>query len=133
MIILVMVIAQSLFGSLNFSPTVAQVPNSDFVAIPANPSFRFAVDLNNKAPGESSPIESNYYLSKYLVTNYQYKQFLDSTNSKKYPNYWSNGNYPEGKGDHPVLSVSLYDAQNYCLWLQSLNPEWNFRLPTEPS
>jgi formylglycine-generating enzyme required for sulfatase activity len=106
-------------------------PGSSFAYIPANPSFSFALDLNNKAPGEAAPIYSAYWLCKNLVTNSEYKQFLDATNSKKYPSYWSNATYPEGKADHPVLSISLNDAQNYCTWLHSLNPSWNFRLPTE--
>jgi formylglycine-generating enzyme required for sulfatase activity len=74
---------------------------------------------------------SDYCLSKYLVTNLQYKQFLDATNSKKYPSYWINETYPEGKVNNPVLSISLNDAENYCTWLSSQNPQWNFRLPTE--
>jgi formylglycine-generating enzyme required for sulfatase activity len=106
-------------------------PGNSFVYIPANPSFSFAVDLNNRSPGEASPINSGYWLNKYLVTNSQYKQFLDATNSHRYPSYWSNGNYPDGKADHPVLSISLSDAQNYCTWLTSQNPTWTYRLPTE--
>lgn len=65
------------------------------------------------------------------MTNAQYKQFLDTTNSKNYPSYWTNGIYPDGKSDHPVLWISLNSAESYCSWLESQNPAWNFRLPTE--
>jgi formylglycine-generating enzyme required for sulfatase activity len=127
-LLLVLLIATS--SAIGFS-VAATVPDGSYSIIPANPSFQFAVDLNNKAPGETSAITSDYCLSKYLVTNAQFKQFLDATNSKKYPSYWSNGTYPEGKGNHPVLSVSLNNAQSYCAWLETQNPQWHFRLPTE--
>ena len=100
--------------------------------IPANPDFKFATDLKNKAgEGESSPITSDYFLDKYLTTNAEYKEFLDATGSKSYPKYWKDGMYPVGKANHPVLSVSYYDAEKYCKWLETKYTDWNFRLPTE--
>ena len=33
------------------------------------------------------------------------------------PRSWSGGSYPEGKGDHPVVGVSWYEATAYARWL----------------
>ena len=100
------------------------------VKIEARPDFAFRNDLSNSASGESSPIESDYYLSAYKVTNAQYAVFVSETGHKA-PSYWKNGTYPEGKGEHPVLNVSYSDAVAYCEWLSSKYENWTFRLPTE--
>ena len=103
---------------------------ASMVHIEARPDFTFRYDLSNKGSGELSPIESDYYLSAFKVTNEQYAKFVSET-SHKAPNYWTNGTYPQGKGDHPVLNVSYSDAVSYCEWLSSKYDNWDFRLPTE--
>ena len=100
------------------------------VRIDAREDFAFRSTLNNQAGGESAPILEDYYLSKYKVTNAQYKEFTDDT-GRKTPGYWKNGTYPGGKADHPVLNVSYSDAMAYCAWLSEKHPGWQFRLPTE--
>ena len=100
------------------------------VKIEARPDFAFRYDLTNSANGEASPIESDYYLSAYKVTNAQYAVFVSET-GRKAPSYWKNGAYPEGKADHPVLNVSYSDAAAYCEWLSEKYDDWSFRLPTE--
>lgn len=103
---------------------------SSMVLIKARPDFVFRYDLSNKGTGESSPIENDYYLSAYKVTNEQYSKFIRET-SRQAPKYWTNGTYPEGKANHPVLYVSYSDAISYCQWLSSKYDNWTFRLPTE--
>ena len=103
---------------------------SSLVHIEARPDFSFRYDLTNTTTGEASPIEKDYYLSAYKVTNAQYAIFVSET-SHKAPSYWKNGTYPEGKGDHPVLNISYSDAVSYCEWLSSKYDNWSFRLPTE--
>ncbi len=104
------------------------------VRIEANPDFHFysaiASPGQRAASGEDSPITEAYYMSQYYVTNAQYKQFLDATGSKT-PSYWTNGTYPEGKANHPVLYVSYEEACAYCDWLSGQYEGWLFRLPTE--
>lgn len=100
------------------------------VKIEARPDFAFRYDLTNSASGEASPIENDYYLSAYKVTNAQYAVFVSETGHKA-PSYWKNGTYPEGKADHPVLNVSYSDAIAYCEWLSAKYDDWSFRLPTE--
>ena len=103
---------------------------SSLVHIESRPDFAFRSDLTNKTVGESSPINSDYYLSAYKVTNAQYAVFISET-SHKAPSYWKNGTYPEGKADHPVLNISYSDAVSYCEWLSSKYEDWTFRLPSE--
>lgn len=100
------------------------------VLIKARPDFAFRYDLTNKTDGEASPIENDYYLCAYKVTNEQYAVFVSET-SRKAPGYWKNGTYPAGKADHPVLNISYSDAVSYCEWLSEKYEDWTFRLPTE--
>ena len=100
------------------------------VRIAARPDFTFRYDLSNQNSGELSPITEEYYLSKYKVTNAEYKAFTDATGHKT-PGYWKNRNYPQEKADHPVLNVSYSDAMAYCAWLSAQHDGWTFRLPTE--
>ena len=67
------------------------------------------------------------------VTRKDYKEFLEATGYR--PPFiaeewaedgwnWNGTDYPEGTADHPVVMVSWYDAQEYCIWRGK-------RLPTE--
>jgi formylglycine-generating enzyme required for sulfatase activity len=64
-----------------------------------------------------------FYIDKYEVTNTQYKEFVEATGYHP-PFKWKGRNFPEGKGEHPVINVTWFDANNYCTWADK-------RLPTE--
>ncbi len=71
-----------------------------------------------------------YSIGKYLVTNFEYKKFLEENVSGELPTSWSLGIYPAEKSNHPVYSISHSAAQTYCSWLSS-RTQRKFRLPTE--
>ena len=60
-----------------------------------------------------------FYVGKYLVTNADYKRFLDDTEQDS-----SIPTIPTGEADHPVMSVTWHQACEYARWA-------NLRLLTE--
>ena len=86
-------------------------------------------DQDDFNPSFSNPDFSNlidipsFYIDKYEVTNVEYDKFLRETGYKP-PHYWINGNIPEGKEHHPVISLSYRDVESYARWAGK-------RIPTE--
>lgn len=64
-----------------------------------------------------------FYISRYPVTNAEYKMFVDATSSK-IPDYWKDGEIPAGRAKYPVVNVNWNDAVAFCEWVDG-------RLPTE--
>ncbi|MBI2877212.1 MAG: SUMF1/EgtB/PvdO family nonheme iron enzyme [Candidatus Tectomicrobia bacterium] len=64
-----------------------------------------------------------FYIDTHEVTNAQYTEFLQATGDHP-PDHWTEGAYPPGKGDYPVIYISWISAQRYCEWAGK-------RLPTE--
>jgi formylglycine-generating enzyme required for sulfatase activity len=91
---------------------------------------RFPYSERNK----DCDIEQTYLIGKYLVTNAQYKRFVDATNySVPYMDdtwaerfNWDRKSraFPAGRANQPVVLVSWDDAMAYCQWAKK-------RLPTE--
>jgi len=72
-----------------------------------------------------------FEIGKYPITNIEYKRFVDAT-SYPQPRNWKDGFYPPGKGNHPVVYVSWFDAMTYCRWLSGVSKaKRKYRLPTE--
>ncbi|MBL7162821.1 MAG: SUMF1/EgtB/PvdO family nonheme iron enzyme [Anaerolineales bacterium] len=72
---------------------------------------------------------SEYQIGKYPITNPEYQAFIRESEHSP-PRNWDGDQYPEGKGDHPVVHVSWRDAAAYCQWL-SEKTDREYRLPTE--
>ena len=65
-----------------------------------------------------------YRIGKYPVTFKEYDAFCEATDREKPDDSgW-------GRGEMPVINVSLYDCQAYCAWLSEETGR-TFRLPTE--
>ncbi len=88
---------------------------------------------------------SDFWISKYEVTNYEYLQFVEATGrhqpewrdpNSKYHYQFGSDNFYKKLGtalfdpEYPVVGVSWYDAEAYCEW-KSLQTGKKFRLPTE--
>ena len=68
-------------------------------------------------------------IAQYPVMNAEYAKFVKETGHQP-PRYWKDGMFPAGKERHPVLWVSLRDAEAYCAWLGAKDPDHSYRLPT---
>lgn len=64
-----------------------------------------------------------YQISRYPVTNAQYKKFMIATGHDA-PPHWSDGEIPAGEEHHPAVNVSWHDTLAFCEWA-------GVRLPTE--
>jgi formylglycine-generating enzyme required for sulfatase activity len=91
----------------------------EWVHIPAG-EFLFGYEKERRY------IDEPYMISKYPVTNAQYKLFLDTNPNYDVPKHWYREirTYPPGKSSHPVVYVSWNDAAVFCKWA-------GCRLPTE--
>jgi len=64
-----------------------------------------------------------FYISRYEITNAQYKKFVDATGQKA-PAHWERGVIPSGKERFPIFGVTYDEAAAYCAWSGT-------RLPSE--
>jgi formylglycine-generating enzyme required for sulfatase activity len=71
----------------------------------------------------------DYYIARTPVTNAQYRAFVQAAGHCS-PDHWRDGRPPAGKGDHPVVHVSWYDALAYCDWLSAATGK-TYCLPSE--
>ena len=105
------------------------------------PAGEFEMGSNDDEAGsDEQPVHTVYvdafYMDKYEVTNHEFKEFLlknpgwqkDRIEKRfrdaNYLKDWEGNEYPDGKGNHPVVNVSWYAAVAYAKWA-------NKRLPTE--
>jgi len=102
---------------------------SQMILIPAG-----SVNLgsNQRSPDEA-PMQSielpDFYISRFPVTNEQFKLFLRETEWKDAMAV-SGRSRPSGKDNHPVVFVNWIDANMYCGWLRE-KTGYSFRLVTE--
>lgn len=105
---------------------------------------RFQVDwpgvLDNESPAHEVTL-SDFRIDKHEVTNAQFGKFLDAVSEWRkdrldseehngdYLADWQEGQYPEERGQHPVVFVTWAAAQSYCRWRDGRLPteaEWEF-------
>jgi formylglycine-generating enzyme required for sulfatase activity len=96
------------------------LPDEDllgFVEIPAGP-FLMGSDPQKdkyaqKEEQRQHPVElPTYYMARYPVTVAQFRTFVDLEGYR-----WEGKDYSQGAANHPIVSVSWYDAIAYCKWL----------------
>jgi gamma-glutamyl hercynylcysteine S-oxide synthase len=81
----------------------------------------------------------SFYMDKYLVTNRDFKNFLDATHyypkdDLSFLRDWKNGTYPQTWARKPVTWVSLEDARAYAAWVGKRLPhEWEWEYAAQGS
>lgn len=101
-------------------------------------------------PGRQTQSLPAVCLSRHLVTNAEYQQFIQATGHRQpeisaadyqeqgflvhpyddvRPFLWINRQYPSGEGQHPVVLVSYEDAIAYANW-KAQQDSATYRLPT---
>jgi len=67
---------------------------------------------DNQGDDDEKPAHKAYldafYIGRYPVTNADYKRYMDDIGRAF--------EMPKGKADHPVVSISWYDARDYAAW-----------------
>ena len=84
----------------------------DFLLVKAG-TFQMGSEsgLSDEKPVHSVRLDRSFYMSKYEVTFEQYDEFCKATGRETPDDRgW-------GRGTHPVINVSWYDAVEYCNWL----------------
>ena len=98
------------------TPSRRSAARMEWITIPSGPFIYGEEGAQIELPA--------FWIAKYPVTNLQYRHFLEANPQHPPPAYWKGRSYPVGKQQHPVVSVTLYDALAFCRWL-------GCRLPTE--
>ena len=107
---------------LTFAPGVTL----DLVRVPAGAFLMGSTDADKSASGDEKPQHKvkldEYLIGKYEVTNEQYAAYAKAKGLS-----WT---MPQGKGKHPVVSVSWDDAVAFCAWVSQTSGR-RVQLPTE--
>ncbi len=129
--------------SLNPGVDIIKELSFDFVKIPSG-SFVMGADLDPKYivagmeegwrgihiqdefPVRRIILSQDFEMMKYEVTNAQYEIFKPGHKE------WRGKSYDLSKNDNEALVyVSWEEAKAYADWLSTLDPDYNYRLPTE--
>jgi len=104
----------------------------ELIRIPAGPFLYGSSDADKMAQDNEKPQRTidlpEYWIGRTPVTNAQYKRFLEANpdyhvpfcnfDDDAEPYNWdqSTRSYPAGKGNYPVVFVTLEDAEAFCAW-----------------
>jgi len=64
----------------------------------------------------------SFYVDVHPTTNADYARFISAAGHPA-PQHWTNGRYPDGRHDHPVVFVTWHDANAYAHWAGKQLPE----------
>ena len=104
-------------------PVFTNALGAPMMLIPAG-EFIMGSDAADAAPNEQplTPVTmSEFYMSRYLITNAQYELFDPSHRRKRLAG---------AADDHPVVHVTSLEAVKFCHWLSQRDGK-TYRLPTE--
>ncbi|MCN9244732.1 formylglycine-generating enzyme family protein [Streptomyces sp. RY43-2] len=73
---------------------------------------------------------ADFWISRYLVTNGEWRDFLADTGLQERPTTWYLGAYPWDRSNHPVAGIRPEHADHYARWLSDRTGH-PWRLPTE--
>lgn len=94
---------------------------SELILIPAGEFLMGSNEHEDNEQPQHQVTLPDFYIAKHLVTNAQYRRFMEDTNHKQ-PYLWDNSTYNQDQ--QPVVGVTWHDALAYCEWAGG-------RLPTE--
>ncbi|HCP12255.1 MAG TPA: hypothetical protein DIT89_07965, partial [Planctomycetaceae bacterium] len=114
-------------GGETFQPGEVRVDKRTGLTLVWIPPGEFRMG-STEGYGDEQPVHSvvlseGFWLSRYQVTNDDYRRFLQAQpGSVETPRYWDDRKFNQPK--QPVVGISWHDAVKYCEWA-------GFRLPTE--
>lgn len=82
--------------------------------------------LKNEIPQKEIKLNA-YYISKYEITNREYRKFVEDDGYPE-PDGWKSNKFKAP--DQPVVGINWSDADNYCKWLSKKTGK-KYRLPYE--
>lgn len=84
------------------------------------------VFIQDEFPVREVTISKDFEIGKYLVTNAQYEKF-----DPGHAELRGKANGISQNDNEPVVYVNWNEAMAFCKWLSSLDPRYDYRLPTE--
>ncbi|MDP8256657.1 MAG: SUMF1/EgtB/PvdO family nonheme iron enzyme [Candidatus Alcyoniella australis] len=112
-ILMLVLAAFSMIAVLGFQGINSSLPND--LEDPVNVSGgKIQITANDNVEATTVEVQG-FSIDRYEVTNYQYKQFVDTTD-RQAPLSWINGSHTEGAAAMPVTAVTWEDARSFCEW-----------------